>query len=189
MGEIKRPNSNYYNKLKPEDYITDSLIKPCPLPKDLGLSCKEYRIEEYELLLRSIWHKYIDKISIIFIIILFLIWCLSMEILTKIFNGGFFFRNILGNGIAILWSWLLIKSHDPISGLVCDVLTKWKFKKLNNKKPLTEMIHFGNLSLGYEKFQEEELSQIKQYISFREKYESAVSTAKDTIRQTLKKKK
>lgn len=51
------------------------------------------------------------------------------------------------------------------------------------------MIHFDNLSLGYEKFQKEELSQIKQYISFRDKYESAVSTAKDTIRQTLKKKK
>ena len=189
MAETKRPNSSYYNELKPEDYITDSLINPCPSPKDLGLSCKEYRINEYEQLLRSIWRKYIDKIGILFIIILFCVWCLGMEILTNIFNEGFFFRKILGNGIAILWSWFLIKSHDPISEIACDILTKWKFKKLNSKKPLTEMIHFDNLSLGYEKFQKEELSQIKQYISFRDKYESAVSTAKDTISQTLKKKK
>lgn len=64
-----------------------------------------------------------------------------------------------------------------------------EIQKTEQQKPLTEMIHFDNLSLGYEKFQKEELSQIKQYISFRDKYESAVSTAKDTIRQTLKKKK
>lgn len=128
MAETKRPNSSYYNELKPEDYITDSLINPCPSPKDLGLSCKEYRINEYEQLLRSIWRKYIDKIGILFIIILFCVWCLGMEILTNIFNEGFFFRKILGNGIAILWSWFLIKSHDPISEIACDILTKWKFK-------------------------------------------------------------
>ena len=52
--------------------IVESIIKPCPTPKDLGFSCTEYRIEKYKKLLHYIYDKHENTISLSTITIMFI---------------------------------------------------------------------------------------------------------------------
>ena len=166
--------------------IVESIIKPCPTPKDLGFSCTEYRIEKYKKLLHYIYDKHENTISLSTITIMFIIWLEGLHLGNIIFDEGFFCIWILGPSLAILWSYFLFQLCDYLTYKFSKKYAKWKFNRLNQKGLLEDDIQKYIPYFSIEKFSNDELSQIEQYIAFKERYDFIVYKAEQIIKQNLK---
>lgn len=170
-----------------EVVILNSLIKPCPIPNELGLLIDEKRVEEYDRLLHLIKGQYEGYIFMLLILFFICVWGLGVELVIKIHFEEAFYKDVLGNIVTFIWGWFLYKMLREFYLIerCCNILTKWEFNRINNKTKSFENITINGQEIFVKKFTKEEILQINLYKSFKRDYISARLKAEDIIKRSL----